>query len=217
MSYEMRNPISTWYRIGRWCSLTVLCGLLLSCTSSIATTDDIEAVDIPEQETSAVLQPNANLSTDVIAEANSTPSTANDTRSLSGPGQILPITAQAIMAGTQINLEVARTREQQSLGLMYRTELADDRGMLFPFEFPRRASFWMKNVPISLDMVFLLDGKVQDIAENVPPCESDPCPVYGPGALLVDQVIELRGGRAMELGLQPGDEVSVIALEDDET
>jgi len=130
-----------------------------------------------------------------------------------GPGQLLPITAEADLAGTTIQLEVAESRRQQALGLMYRTELADNRGMLFPFEFPRRASFWMKNVPISLDMIFLLDGQVQAIAENVPPCEADPCPTYGPGSLLVDQVIELRGGRAAEIGLQPGDTVNIRRIQ----
>ncbi|MEO0539800.1 MAG: DUF192 domain-containing protein [Cyanobacteria bacterium P01_A01_bin.105] len=136
-----------------------------------------------------------------------------ETLEVFGPGQLLPITAEADLAGTTIQLEVAETRQQQSLGLMYRTQLADDRGMLFPFDVPRQASFWMMNVPISLDMVFLLEGRVQAIAENVPPCEAQPCPTYGPGSLLVDQVIELRGGRAAELGLATGDEVTIRRLE----
>ncbi|MEM9163878.1 MAG: DUF192 domain-containing protein [Cyanobacteria bacterium P01_F01_bin.4] len=132
---------------------------------------------------------------------------------LSGPGQLLPVTAQANIAGEIIDLEVAETSEQQSLGLMYRTELPDNRGMLFPFEFPRRTAFWMKNVPISLDMVFLLRGRVQGIAADTPPCTTDPCPIYGPDSALVDQVIELRGGRAAELGLQPGDTVTITQIE----
>ena len=131
---------------------------------------------------------------------------------LSGPGQVLPITGQATVAGEIIELEIAQTRAEQSLGLMHRTCLADNQGMLFPFAQPRRATFWMKNVPINLDMVFLRNGRVQFIQEQAPPCEVEPCPVYGPSNALVDQVLELRGGRSQELGLEIGDEIEVERL-----
>ena len=118
--------------------------------------------------------------------------------------QMLPLSAQITVADQVVQLEVAQTMEQQEIGLMYRTELAKDRGMVFPFDPPRRTAFWMKNTLIPLDMVFLLKGKVQAISSHVPPCKADPCPIYGPNAL-VDQVIELRAGRALELGLKKGD------------
>ncbi|MBT9313563.1 DUF192 domain-containing protein [Leptothoe kymatousa] len=130
---------------------------------------------------------------------------------LTGPGQVLPITAEATLAGETFDLEVATTREQQQLGLMHRQALPDNRGMLFPFSPPRPVGFWMKNVPVGLDMVFLYQGKVQGIAE-APPCAADPCPTYSPGRVLVDNVIELRIGRAAELGLEPGDEVEIRYL-----
>ena len=123
-------------------------------------------------------------------------------------GQRLPLSAQMKVADQVIQLEVAHTPEQQEIGLMNRTDLPNDRGMVFPFEPPRRVGFWMKNTLIPLDMVFLLKGKVQSISSNVPPCKADPCPIYGPNAL-VDQVIELRAGRAMELGIKQGDRVTV--------
>ena len=127
-------------------------------------------------------------------------------------GQMLPITASANIAGKTIKLEVAQTPEQQAIGLMYRESLADDRGMVFPFQFERQARFWMKNVPISLDMIFLNGDRVVGIAADVPPCKSDPCPVYGPEAL-VDRVIELRGGRAAELGIKLSDRISIESLD----
>jgi uncharacterized protein len=130
------------------------------------------------------------------------------TPAVMGGGQALPITAQAQMAGQVIQLEVAQTPEQQQIGLMYRTALAADRGMLFPFNPPRPVQFWMKNVSIHLDMVFLRQGKVVAIAAAVPPCKTEPCPTYGPTAT-IDQVIELRGGRAQEIGLKVGDRVKV--------
>ena len=123
-------------------------------------------------------------------------------------GQMLPITAAAEMAGKTIQLEVAQTPEQQAIGLMYRKSLADDRGMLFPFAQERIASFWMKNVSISLDMIFLNGNQIVSIAADVPPCKAEPCPIYGPGAL-VNKVIELRGGRAKELGIKAGDKIVI--------
>src|SRR5690242_7339894 len=73
-------------------------------------------------------------------------------------GQTLPISAKAIVPnGTTIQLEVARTQEQQEKGLMYRPALPDNRGMLFKFASAQPVRFWMKNVPVPLDMVFLQD------------------------------------------------------------
>lgn len=126
-------------------------------------------------------------------------------------GQMLPITATAEIAGTTIDLEVAETPEQQATGLMFRKSLPGDRGMLFPFKIERTARFWMKNVPISLDMIFLNGDRIVGIAPNVPPCNAEPCAIYGPNAL-VDRVIELRGGRAEELGIKIGDLISVQQL-----
>ena len=127
-------------------------------------------------------------------------------------GQMLPISAEAKIAQQTIKLEVAQTPQQQAIGLMFRESLPGDRGMLFPFESARIARFWMKNVSIHLDMVFLKGDRVVDIAANVPPCETDPCPVYGPDDL-VDRVLELRGGKTQELGLKPGDVISIQSLD----
>lgn len=130
---------------------------------------------------------------------------------LPNQAQSLPITAIAEIGETSIQLEVAQTPDQQALGLMYRTELADDRGMLFPFDRPRFTRFWMRNVEISLDMIFMMNDEVVAIAENVPPCTTTPCPTYGPDTP-VTQVIELRGGRAAELGLSVGDRITITAI-----
>jgi uncharacterized membrane protein (UPF0127 family) len=123
-------------------------------------------------------------------------------------GQSLPISAQFQVGRQVVQLEVAKTPDEQAMGLMYRSQLAPDRGMIFSFSPARQVGFWMKNVLINLDMVFLHKGKVVAIASNVPPCTTEPCPVYGPGEV-VDQVIELKGGRAQELGIKPGDRLVV--------
>lgn len=123
----------------------------------------------------------------------------------------LPITAQLQIDTETIDLEVAATPQQQQQGLMYRTELAQNRGMLFIFNPPRVAQFWMKNTLIPLDMIFLKDGRVKAVIDNVPPCRLDPCETYGP-VTPVDQVIELAAGRAKSLGIQQGDRLKIVPL-----
>jgi uncharacterized protein len=101
-------------------------------------------------------------------------------------------------------VEVAATSPQQAKGLMFRTELADDRGMVFPFGETRMASFWMKNTPIPLDIIFIrADGKIENIAENTIPYSTDTVESTAP----VAAVLELRGGLTGERGIAPGDVV----------
>jgi uncharacterized protein len=129
-------------------------------------------------------------------------------------GQLLPVTAFVQVAGKKIDLEVAQTPSQQAMGLMFRQTLAANRGMLFPFSPPQSVSFWMQNVAIPLDMIFLHQGTVKAVMAKVPPCQTPSCPTYGPSGL-IDQVIELRGGRAAELGIKVGDQLTVQRLQTD--
>ncbi len=125
-------------------------------------------------------------------------------------GQKLPLSAQVTIGGRTILLEVARTPQEQSTGLMYRPNLANDHGMLFIFSPPRPVNFWMKNTLIPLDMVFMSNGVVKYIGVQIPPCREDPCPTYGPDSKTdIDGVIELRGGRAAALQLKVGDRLKI--------
>ncbi len=124
-------------------------------------------------------------------------------------GTILPITSKITIGGKSLNLEIARSPQEQATGLMYRPALPDDRGMLFPMTPARPVTFWMKNVPVALDMVFLYQGKVKAIAPSVPSCTTPDCPVYGPQGD-VDNVLELRSGRALELGIKVGDPATIV-------
>ena len=77
--------------------------------------------------------------------------------------------------------------------------------MIFPFSFPRPAGFWMRNTLIPLDMLFIRpDGTIARIAPNTVPMSEELVGVEEP----VTAVLELRGGRAAELGIQAGDRVS---------
>ncbi|MBD6615032.1 DUF192 domain-containing protein [Komarekiella sp. 'clone 1'] len=139
--------------------------------------------------------------------------TSAQTPALESLGQTLQISGKAIVPnGTTIQLEVARTPAQQAKGLMYRPALPNNRGMLFQFPSAQPVSFWMKNVPVPLDMVFLNKGVVKYIQASAPPCKSEPCPTYGPNTP-IDTVIELRSGRAAELNLKVGDIVKIEFLD----
>ncbi|MBE9015330.1 hypothetical protein C7Y66_07970 [Chroococcidiopsis sp. CCALA 051] len=126
-------------------------------------------------------------------------------------GQNLPISAYATIAGRRFELEVAKTPQQQQTGLMYRTSLADNRGMLFVFESPQPTRFWMKNTLIPLDMIFLREGRVIEIAADVPPCKTTTCPTYGTDTE-IDKVLELRSGMTAQIGLKVGDRVEIQYL-----
>ncbi|MFQ3680236.1 MAG: DUF192 domain-containing protein [Pseudanabaenaceae cyanobacterium] len=126
--------------------------------------------------------------------------------------QFLPVTATARLGGRVVQLEVARTPEAQALGLMFRPALPDDRGMLFPSDRPQPVQFWMKNVPVPLDMLFLREGKIVEIAAQVPPCQTEPCPTYPQRTVWADAVLELRGGWAAAANVHVGDRVDIWGL-----
>jgi uncharacterized membrane protein (UPF0127 family) len=131
-------------------------------------------------------------------------SAASAARSAAGL-EIVPLTIQSRGQIHRFQVEVARTAEQQSQGMMYRERLAPDRGMIFPFDPPRAASFWMKNTPNSLDLVFIgTDGRIESIAADAVPFSEENLRSLG----VVASVLEIAGGRAAELGLQAGDTVN---------
>ncbi len=119
----------------------------------------------------------------------------------------LPLIPLQIMSGGRTHaftVEVAQTPEEQNQGLMFRKRVGPSEGMLFPFNPPKQASFWMKNTLIPLDLVFISsEGTIESIAANAVPHSLDPILSRGP----VVAVLELAGGRAAQLGLKSGDRV----------
>ena len=101
-------------------------------------------------------------------------------------------------------VEMADDPHKREVGLMCRTALAPDRGMLFDFRTSQDVAFWMRNTLIPLDMVFIgADGRVFSIA-SARPLDETPVPAGGP----VRAVLEIPGGRARQLGILPGDKVA---------
>ena len=118
---------------------------------------------------------------------------------LTGPGQETPI-----------DVEIADDPKEKQLGLMFRTELPQGTGMLFPYDSPREITMWMRNTYIPLDMVFIRpDGTVHRIEERTEPLSERIIASQGP----VSAVLELPGGDAERLGLKPGDRVRHPAFE----
>ena len=122
----------------------------------------------------------------------------------------IALSVKAANGAHSFRVEVAKTPADQQKGLMFRTGIPKDEGMLFapyPAEGggPRDASFWMKDTPSSLDIIFIrADGTIARIVENTVPFSETPVTSGEP----VAAVLEINGGRASELGIAEGDAVS---------
>ena len=119
--------------------------------------------------------------------------------------EVVPLTVSRAKSAHTFQVEVARTGAEQAKGLMFRTALGPDEGMIFPMNPPRHASFWMRNTVIPLDILYIgADGRIMNMWENTVPYSEEPLPSNG----VVKGVLELRGGRAKQLGIMPGDKVA---------
>lgn len=103
-----------------------------------------------------------------------------------------------------VGVEVADTDEEKSQGLAGRDSLAADAGMMFVFELPGQYGFWMKGMKFGLDFVWIRQGKVVEVSENVSP--EDPNRVYQPKEP-VDAMVEVNAGWVKRQGVKVGDEV----------
>jgi len=136
-------------------------------------------------------------------------SAAGDSGNSATAARTIAVTIASTNGAHAFQVEQAKTAAEQERGLMFRTDLADNGGMLFwpypPEGPPRVASFWMKNTPSALDIIFIrADGTVAHIAENAVPFDETPLSSGEP----VGAVLEIKGGRAAALGIAEGDKVS---------
>lgn len=119
-----------------------------------------------------------------------------------------PVIIETDDGSVLVNAEVADTQERRTLGLMHRTELADDAGMVFLFFQDTTSGFWMKNTLIPLSIAFF-DARGEIVAIlDMEPCEKDPCPIYDPGATYRG-ALEVNEGAFGEWGVEVGDIVRV--------
>jgi len=113
-----------------------------------------------------------------------------------------------LLSGKRILAETMRTELELARGMMFRDSLASDRGMLFVHGTPGNWTYYMFQVKIPLDMIWLdADKRIVEIVPDVPPCTlkvAKDCPVYG-GREKAQYVLELAGGQAAKFKLKVGD------------
>ena len=113
------------------------------------------------------------------------------------------------LKGQRYSIEVAENDAAREHGLMDRTEMAIDHGMLFVFQDDIPRAFWMKNTKLPLDMIFVdANRKIVSVTHGAEPCVTERCPAYTSGAP-ARYVLELNAGQAAKLGLTSGDELIV--------
>ena len=118
--------------------------------------------------------------------------------------EVVPVTLTLEGGEHIIDAELAATPQAQARGLMFRTEMGADEGMIFPYENAHVLSFWMKNTVIPLDIIFIgPDQRVINVAANAVPYSLTPVTAEG----VASAVLELNGGRAAELGIGPGTKI----------
>jgi uncharacterized membrane protein (UPF0127 family) len=117
----------------------------------------------------------------------------DDVVDLRGPGGMARFT-----------VEIADEPEERARGLMFREDMPDSHGMLFVFDPVQPVSFWMRNTPMSLDLLFVnADGTVRRVTEDAVPFSEETMPSGGP----VRAVLEIKAGMAERYGLEEGTEM----------
>jgi uncharacterized protein len=115
--------------------------------------------------------------------------------------QVISLRIASLGKTHDFRVEVARTQREQAQGLMFRTAMGPNEGMLFPYQQPQTLSFWMKNTVLSLDLVFIgEDHRIVNIAKRATPYSEASITSAAPAVA----VLELNGGRTDELNIVPG-------------
>lgn len=122
---------------------------------------------------------------------------------------IIPFLIIASIGTSKFNLEIAGTVEEKNKGLMYKSQLANNEGMIFKLEGESPVCMWMKNTFVPLDMIFIDEqGIVMEIIENAAP-HSLEARCYQ-GQARIKYVIEVLGGMTKRAGLKPLDKVNIV-------
>lgn len=114
------------------------------------------------------------------------------------------VTFEGAQGSVSIDIEIADDDEERQRGLMFRDTLAPDEGMLFVFPDMQRRTFWMKNVRIPLDMIFIDSNyNVNEVKSDLQPCRKEPCLVY-PSEYPAQYVVEVNAGFAAAHNISRG-------------
>lgn len=119
------------------------------------------------------------------------------------------VPVEVALRGQHFTAELATNEAAREHGLMMRTSLAPNHGMLFVFPDTAPRGFWMKNTLIPLDILYFdADRKLVSAQLDVPPCKADPCPIY-PSTGPARYVLELAAGTARRIGVRDGDTLAI--------
>lgn len=119
--------------------------------------------------------------------------------------ETVPLTIKAGGSTYRFEVEIADDAGERSQGLMYREQLAQNAGMLFLYPDEKPRSFWMKNTPLPLDIIFIgTDGEVVHVAADAKPFDESLIESHMPA----QSVLEINGGLAAQLGIVPGAEIT---------
>jgi uncharacterized membrane protein (UPF0127 family) len=198
--------------------------LLLACALVACGDDDTAAPATTAAQATAGISPSTTVrsTTTVLASppvgASSAPMTTGTATTLP-PDAVVPqgfeqaaatVTA-ADGAVCKLCLWLAETEDQRALGLMYVTDLGGPDGMVFRYDAPTTAAFWMKNTLMPLSIAFFDQRGAYLDGFDMAPCTADPCPNYPTPANFTD-AIEVPQGMLDELGMKPGSVLAVSAL-----
>ena len=110
--------------------------------------------------------------------------------------------------GNEIIAEIANEPHEREKGLMNRTSLGKNKGMIFVFDQENPVNFWMKDTLIPLDIMFANKNmEIVSISENIQPCKEDPCPTYK--AYPVMYALEVNAGYVKEKEIKKGDKLEI--------
>ncbi len=120
--------------------------------------------------------------------------------------------SEVFIGGVKIYADLADTPRKQADGLMWRPQLNESEGMLFVFGGEGNVSFWMKNMLVPIDVVFISsDMKIITVHKSVPPCPHNPCESYA-SSKPAKYALEVSAGFCERHGVQPGDSISISGL-----
>jgi len=136
--------------------------------------------------------------------AETPPAAASAPAPVPAPPVTEALTIDTARGSVAFKVEIADSEAEREQGLMYRTTLAPDAGMLFIWDRAAPRAFWMHNTYIPLDIIYIgANGRIISIAAMAQPFDETPIPSRGDAKA----VLELAGGRAAELGIDLGDQV----------
>jgi uncharacterized membrane protein (UPF0127 family) len=120
----------------------------------------------------------------------------------------VPQTVTVTIGSAEVQVEIADTQAARIQGLSGRECLPENHGMLFVFDGPDRYAFWMKDTLMPLDFLWIRQGAVVQITENVQPADFQPPRTLSPRRP-VDEVMELKAGTVKNLGIEVGDRMRI--------